>query len=135
MAHVLGGTFGLPHAEAHTALLPHSVHFNASAAPEAMAKIARGMGLSDQASQADPSDAIFQVCHTYHTGTRICLCLLLFLNVQLAPDRTFEHDTLDCIGLDWIGLVKCTLLHAAATIDSSFGCWWFMLFRDVTLRR
>jgi maleylacetate reductase len=49
ICHVLGGSFGLPHAETHAALLPHVVAFNALAAPEAMEQIARALGVSDAA--------------------------------------------------------------------------------------
>jgi len=45
LCHVLGGTFGLPHAETHTVLLPHAVAYNAPAAPEAMARAARALGV------------------------------------------------------------------------------------------
>ena len=44
LCHILGGTFGLPHAETHSALLPHAAAFNAAAAPEAMARIAAALG-------------------------------------------------------------------------------------------
>ena len=44
LAHVLGGTFRLPHALVHAILLPHVVAFNEPAAPEAMARIARALG-------------------------------------------------------------------------------------------
>ncbi len=44
ICHVLGGSFGLPHAETHAAVLPHVVAFNAPAAPEAMARIAAALG-------------------------------------------------------------------------------------------
>jgi alcohol dehydrogenase class IV len=44
LCHVLGGTFGLPHAETHTAILPHAVAYNAPAAPAAMVRIARALG-------------------------------------------------------------------------------------------
>jgi alcohol dehydrogenase class IV len=40
LCHVLGGAFGLPHAETHTAVLPYAVAYNAAAAPEAMARVA-----------------------------------------------------------------------------------------------
>ncbi|MDN5935158.1 MAG: maleylacetate reductase, partial [Nitrosospira sp.] len=40
LCHTLGGTFNLPHAEVHTVILPHALAFNASAAPNAMRKIA-----------------------------------------------------------------------------------------------
>jgi alcohol dehydrogenase class IV len=50
LCHVLGGTFALPHAETHTAVLPHAVAYNAPAAPEAMARIARALGADDAAT-------------------------------------------------------------------------------------
>ena len=34
LAHVLGGSFGLPHAETHAVLLPHTTAFNAAAVPD-----------------------------------------------------------------------------------------------------
>ena len=47
LCHVLGGTFGLPHAETHAALLPHVVAFNAPSAPTAVARIADALGAAD----------------------------------------------------------------------------------------
>lgn len=47
LAHVLGGMFGLPHAETHGVLLPHTAGYNASRAADAMARIARGLGAED----------------------------------------------------------------------------------------
>jgi len=44
LCHTLGGTFNLPHAETHTVVLPHATAYNAAAAPEAMGRIARGLG-------------------------------------------------------------------------------------------
>lgn len=49
LCHTLGGSFDLPHAETHTIVLPHAVAYNAEAAPEAMARIARAMGTRDAA--------------------------------------------------------------------------------------
>jgi maleylacetate reductase len=49
ICHVLGGTFGLPHAETHAVLLPHVVAFNAPAAPDAMARIAASLDAPDAA--------------------------------------------------------------------------------------
>ncbi|RBA13241.1 hypothetical protein FPRO05_13668 [Fusarium proliferatum] len=40
ICHVLGGSFGLPHAETHTVMLPHSLSYNAPCIPEQMAKLA-----------------------------------------------------------------------------------------------
>src|SRR3954465_2090038 len=47
LCHVLGGTFDLPHAETHTAILPHATAYNAGAAPEAMTRVARALGRPD----------------------------------------------------------------------------------------
>lgn len=47
LCHTLGGTFGLPHAETHCAVLPHALAYNASAAPEAMRRINRALGTQD----------------------------------------------------------------------------------------
>lgn len=47
LCHVLGGTFNLPHAETHSIVLPHAARFNREAAPEAMARIARALGVAD----------------------------------------------------------------------------------------
>jgi maleylacetate reductase len=47
LAHVLGGMFDLPHAETHTALLPHSMAYNAAAAPDAMERISRAIDAPD----------------------------------------------------------------------------------------
>jgi maleylacetate reductase len=47
LCHTLGGTFNLPHAETHTVVLPHALAYNASAAPQAMARIARALGRAD----------------------------------------------------------------------------------------
>jgi len=44
LAHIMGGTFGLNHAEAHAALVPWVTAWNAPAAPEAMERIAAALG-------------------------------------------------------------------------------------------
>lgn len=47
LCHTLGGMFDLPHAETHTIILPHAAAYNTPAAPEAMARTARALGVSD----------------------------------------------------------------------------------------
>ena len=49
LCHVLGGSFGLPHAETHTVILPHAAAYNASAAPAALDRVARALGASNAA--------------------------------------------------------------------------------------
>ncbi|CAH0003483.1 unnamed protein product [Clonostachys byssicola] len=40
LCHTLGGSFGLPHAETHTIVLPHALAYNAPRIPEVMEKLA-----------------------------------------------------------------------------------------------
>ena len=47
LCHTLGGTFDLPHAETHAIVLPHATAYNAAAAPEAMKRICRALGVDD----------------------------------------------------------------------------------------
>ncbi|MER7402713.1 maleylacetate reductase [Streptomyces sp. NPDC000070] len=47
VCHVLGGTFGLPHAETHTVVLPYVLAHNAPAAPHALAVLRRALGTDD----------------------------------------------------------------------------------------
>ena len=44
LAHVLGGSFGLPHAAVHAVILPYVAAFNRDAAPGAMRRLARALG-------------------------------------------------------------------------------------------
>jgi alcohol dehydrogenase class IV len=47
LCHTLGGTFNLPHAQTHTAVLPHAAAYNLDAAPAAMARIAAALGVDN----------------------------------------------------------------------------------------
>lgn len=47
VAHILGGTWNLPHAPLHAVLLPHTVAFAASSVRGAMAQAAAALGASD----------------------------------------------------------------------------------------
>jgi maleylacetate reductase len=59
ICHVLGGTFGLPHAGTHSAVLPHAVSYNALAAPEPMTMLARCLSTNDPAGTLwDLADSI-----------------------------------------------------------------------------
>jgi len=50
LCHVLGGSFGMPHAETHTVVLPHVIRYNQPAAPEAIARVARAIDADDAAA-------------------------------------------------------------------------------------
>lgn len=47
LCHTLGGSFNLPHAETHTAVLPHAAAYNAEAEPIAMRSIAEALGAGE----------------------------------------------------------------------------------------
>lgn len=47
LAHTLGGSFDLPHAETHAVLLPYTAEYNAPAVEEAMSRVARVLGVAD----------------------------------------------------------------------------------------
>jgi maleylacetate reductase len=47
LCHVLGGTYGLPHARTHAIVLPHVLAFNAPGSPEARERTARALGVED----------------------------------------------------------------------------------------
>jgi alcohol dehydrogenase class IV len=49
LCHTLGGSFGLPHAEVHTIILPHAVAYNAPAIGDALLRINRALGSKDAA--------------------------------------------------------------------------------------
>lgn len=53
LAHALGGTFDLPHAELHAMLLPHVMAFNLPAAPAAAHRLARTAGSDPVAAVRD----------------------------------------------------------------------------------
>jgi maleylacetate reductase len=47
ICHVLGGTYGLPHGEANAVMLPHVARFNATAAPQALGRVASALSHAD----------------------------------------------------------------------------------------
>lgn len=50
LCHTLGGTFDLPHAETHAAVLPHAMAYNAPSVPVAARTVAEALG-AEQAAQ------------------------------------------------------------------------------------
>jgi len=51
VCHVLGGTYDMPHAETHSAVLPYATAFNAPYAPLPMSRAARALGGNDPAGR------------------------------------------------------------------------------------
>lgn len=79
ITHVLGGTFGLVHADAHSVVLPHVVAFNGAVLPEAMARLAEALGRPDD----DPAGALFDLA--VESGVKTSLAEL-----GLGPDDVAE---------------------------------------------
>ncbi len=65
LCHTLGGSFNLPHAEVHTVILPHALAYNAAHAPEAMQRVARGLGSASAAA------GVFDLAHRHHAPTAL----------------------------------------------------------------
>ncbi|AMO76104.1 maleylacetate reductase [Pseudomonas citronellolis] len=65
LCHTLGGSFDLPHAETHTVVLPHATAYNAKAAPDAMARIARALGVGNAAQ------GLFDLADKHGAATRL----------------------------------------------------------------
>jgi maleylacetate reductase len=83
LAHVLGGTFGLVHADTHAALLPHVVAFNASALPERMARLAGALGAPD----GDAAGALWDLAVASDIPTSLAALGLGRGNLAEAADR------------------------------------------------
>jgi maleylacetate reductase len=47
LCHTLGGSFGLPHAETHTVVLPYALAYNYRCVPEAISRLERAMKCAD----------------------------------------------------------------------------------------
>jgi alcohol dehydrogenase class IV len=69
LCHTLGGSFDLPHAEVHTVILPHALAYNASAAPDAMRRIARALGTAQGPLSA--AIGIFDLARTHGAPTAL----------------------------------------------------------------
>ena len=55
LCHMLGGAFGLPHAETHTVLLPHILAYNLPSAPEALGRLGRAL------NTPEPAEVLFDL--------------------------------------------------------------------------
>ncbi|GAB3283462.1 maleylacetate reductase [Parasphingorhabdus pacifica] len=65
LAHALGGTFDLPHAELHTLLLPHVMAFNLPAAPKTAARL-------DRITGGAPIQMVSQLARSHDGPTTLC---------------------------------------------------------------
>ena len=68
LAHVLGGTYHLPHAAVHSVLLPHVAAFNAPAAPGPFSCAARALGVNEPGAVGP---ALFQLATRLQAPTSL----------------------------------------------------------------
>jgi maleylacetate reductase len=86
LCHTLGGTFNLPHAQTHAAMLPHTAHYNHAAAPQALARVARALG-GERAEEA--GTLLFRLNQTLGIATALSA-------VGMPQDGLDEAATLAC---------------------------------------
>jgi alcohol dehydrogenase class IV len=95
ICHVLGGAYNLPHAAMHAVMLPHVLAFNAPAAPEAAASIARalaGAGSGSGPGSGFGPEVGFGAGFGFGTGkTEDAVPLLLDLYERLAAPRALRE--------------------------------------------
>ncbi|MDZ4842189.1 MAG: iron-containing alcohol dehydrogenase [Hyphomicrobium aestuarii] len=60
LCHILGGAFGLSHAGVNAVILPYAIAYNATGAPDAMARIAVALGIAGDQTR-DVAGAIFDL--------------------------------------------------------------------------
>jgi maleylacetate reductase len=86
LAHVLGGTFDLVHADAHSVLLPHVVAFNAVAVPDEFRRLAEVLGEPD----GDPAVTLWELARASRVPTALAELKSQHEGVALAPDDLAE---------------------------------------------
>lgn len=70
ICHVLGGTFGLSHAETHAAVLPHVAAFNAEAVSPAIERILRAFAAAGRPT-GDAATGIWDLAHEIGANTSL----------------------------------------------------------------
>ena len=77
LCHTLGGSFGMPHAEVHTVILPYAITYNQSYAPEMVAAMARAL----DCQSADVAVAVQDISR--HNGGPVSLKELNFIEADI----------------------------------------------------
>ena len=96
LCHVLGGTFNLVHADAHAAVLPHAVAFNASALPDEMARLAEALGVPG----GDPAGALWDVAAASGVPTSLAALGLSADDLPEAAARAAAEITANPVPVD-----------------------------------
>ncbi len=85
LAHVLGGSLGMPHAPTHTALLPHTVQYNRQAAPKAI------KALNAALDTDDTPRALFELIAAAQAQTRLSKLGLDLNDIHTAAQRATQN--------------------------------------------
>ena len=96
VCHVLGGTFNLVHADAHAAVLPHAVAFNAPALPDEMARLADALG----ARGDDPAGALWDLATASGVTTDLAALGLTAADLPEAAERAAAAITDNPVPVD-----------------------------------
>jgi alcohol dehydrogenase class IV len=101
LCHVLGGTFNLVHADAHAAVLPHAVAFNAPALPDEMARLADALG----AAGGDPAAALWDLAVDSRVTTRLADLGLSADDLPEAAERAAKEIASNPVPVDAAGIL------------------------------
>lgn len=85
LCHTLGGTFDLPHAETHTAVLPHAVAYNAPAIPAVMERLRKTLGTDD------PAGALFDLAGAVGAKRSLAALGMSRDGIDIAADRALAN--------------------------------------------
>jgi alcohol dehydrogenase class IV len=91
LCHTLGGSFNLPHAEIHTIVLPHALAYNQAAAPEAMQKIAKALGVSES-NQTTAAQATWDLAYNNGAPTSLAAIGLQESDLNKACDIAMQNQ-------------------------------------------
>jgi alcohol dehydrogenase class IV len=101
LCHVLGGMFGLVHADTHSVVLPHAVAFNAPALPEEMRRLAEALA----ASPGDEAGALWDLAVASDVPTNLAQLGLAEGDLPEAAERAAAEITVNPVPVDAVALL------------------------------
>src|SRR3546814_16590869 len=85
LCHTLGGRFDMPHAETHTANLPHAIAYNAAAAPDAMVRASPATG------GRQPPAALYELASKLGAELSLAKLGMPEEGVEIPPKHATKH--------------------------------------------
>ncbi|MEY4294382.1 MAG: hypothetical protein RLY82_70, partial [Pseudomonadota bacterium] len=105
LCHTLGGSFNLPHAEVHTIVLPHALAYNQAAAPEAMQKIAKALGVNES-NTTTAAQATWDLAYNNGAPTSLAAIGLQESDLDKACDIAMQNQYANPRPLERVALKK-----------------------------